>query len=70
MTCSVLHDNGPLSAVSMHFMHPSSQANIAHVRHTVLGAVHNFVASALALPTGIITTVFLTWKLGPAAAVC
>lgn len=50
----------------MHFMHPSSQANIAHVRHTALGAVQKFVASALAPLTGIITVAFLTSQLGPA----
>ena len=42
-----------------------SQGTIAHVRHTGLGAIHNFVASALALPTGIITAGFLTRQLGP-----
>ena len=44
----------------------SSETTIAHVRHTALGAVQNFVASALALPTGIITAAFLTRQLGPA----
>ncbi|MCK5204416.1 MAG: hypothetical protein KAR15_11115, partial [Desulfobacterales bacterium] len=44
----------------------SSEATIAHVRHTWLGAVQNFVASALALPRGIITAAFLTRQLGPA----
>lgn len=46
-------------------MNTPSGATIAHVRHTAFGAVHNFVASALALPTGIITAAFLTRQLGP-----
>lgn len=42
-----------------------SQETITHARHTGLGAVHNFIAYALALPTGIITSAFLTRQLGP-----
>ncbi len=46
-------------------MNTSSERTIAHVRHTASGAVHNFVASALALPAGIIVAAFLTRQLGP-----
>jgi len=36
-----------------------------HARHTAVGTLQGFAASALSLPTGILTAGFLTRKLGP-----
>jgi O-antigen/teichoic acid export membrane protein len=36
-----------------------------HVQHTAVGTIQDFLASALSLPTGIITVAFLTRRLGP-----
>ena len=36
-----------------------------HARHTAVGTMQGFIASALSLPTGILTAGFLTRKLGP-----
>jgi len=36
-----------------------------HLKHTAVGTLQDFLASALILPTGIITVAFLTRRLGP-----
>lgn len=37
----------------------------SHARHTAVGTIQGLIASALCLPTGILTAAFLTRKLGP-----
>lgn len=37
----------------------------SHARHTAVGTLQGFIASALSLPTGLLTAGFLTRKLGP-----
>ncbi len=46
---------------------PSRSPSFQDARHTVIGSTQNFLASFLAVPTGILTAAFLTRRLGPAA---
>ena len=42
-----------------------SETENDHIHHTAVGTIQGFIASALSLPTGLITAGFLTRKLGP-----
>lgn len=49
--------------------HPKADGfsqRMQHARHTAVGTLQNFLASALCLPTGILTAAFLTRQLGSA----
>ena len=42
-----------------------SESETDHIRHTAVGTLQGLFASALSLPTGLVTAGFLTRKLGP-----
>ncbi len=48
------------------FTNKSSRSVTGHASHLAVGTVQGFVASAISLPTGILTAAFLTRQLGPA----
>ena len=51
--------------IELFCMDISMKIEANHARHTAVGTMQGFIASALSLPTGILTAGFLTRKLGP-----
>lgn len=48
-----------------HDVAPLFASDVSHARHTAVGTIQGLIASALCLPTGILTAAFLTRQLGP-----